>query len=200
MVSDLTAWAEISAIDERTWHDPSPIDRVVAELPAKTAAALKKQAQDQPTPRLTVANVFSERVKVVGAPLVTTAWQVKTVDDDTEKPYIVLELQTRSAYEVRLGENGPSRVIGVLRVHSLSAFADSTDDFGVGAGWQEFGAGDCSLALHDSLIPDADLAGAAADLKRFIAVGSRDAVQMPELGDDELVDKRYLERCRQGTT
>lgn len=198
MVGDLKAWATTSTADEDVWHSKVPLDHVVEDLPMPTAETLRKQTADQASPRLAVANVFSSRVTVIGSPLVTTAWQVKTVDDDTEQPYVVLELQTRAAYEVRLGENGPSRVVGVLRVHSLSAFADTTDDFGVSGGWQEFGAGDCSLALDDSLIPDADVEGAADDLKKFIEVGSQNAVVMPDLGDDEQVDSNYLKRCREG--
>lgn len=198
MVTDLKAWATASTVDEEVWHSKAPFDRVAEGLPDKTAATLLAQTKDQASPRLAAANVFSDRVKIIGSPKVSTAWQVKTVDDDTEKPYTVLELQTRAAYEVRLGENGPSRVIGMLRVHALSAFADSTDDFGVSSGWQEFGAGNCSLALDDSLIPDADVEGSDADLKKFIAVGSKDAVEMPALDDDEQVDGNYLKRCREG--
>lgn len=198
MVKDLKAWATASTVDEEMWHSKAPLDTIAGLLPSKTSETLRAQVKEQASPRLAVANVFSDRVKVIGSPVVTTAWQVKSVDDDTEKPYIVLELQTRAAYEVRLGENGPSRVIGMLRVHALSAFTDTTDDFGVSTGWQEFGAGDCSLALDDSLIPDADVEGSAADIKKFIAVGSKNAVVMPDLGDDEQVDSNYLKRCRQG--
>lgn len=199
MVSDLKAWATASTVDEEVWQSKTALEQVAAALPAKTDATFLAQAKEQPSPRLAAANVFSDRVTVVGTPLVTTAWQVKAVDDDTEKPYYVLELQTRAAYEVRLGENGPSRVIGMLRVHALSAFADTTDNFGVSFGWQEFGASDCSLALDDSLIPDADLEGAAEDLKKFIAVGSENAVVMPELDEDQKVDSNYLKRCREGS-
>lgn len=198
MVGDLKAWATASTVDEDVWHSKTPSDQVAESLPPKAAATLVAENKKQASPRLAAANVFSDRVTVIGSPLVTTAWQVKTVDDDTEKPYFVLELQTRAAYEVRLGENGPSRVIGMLRVHALSAYADSTDNFGVSGGWQEFGAGDCTLALDDSLIPDADLDGAASDLKEFIAVGSKNAVVMPDLGEDERVDSNYLKRCRDG--
>lgn len=198
MVKDLKAWAAASTVDDDTWHSKAPIDTIAGLLPGRTGETLKAQANGQASPRLAVANVFSDRVKVIGSPVVTTAWQVKSVDDDTEKPYFVLELQTRAAYEVRLGDNGPSRVIGMLRVHALSAFTDTTDDFGVSTGWQEFGAGDCSLALDDSLIPDADVDSSAADIKKFIAVGSKNAVVMPDLGDDEQVDSNYLKRCRQG--
>lgn len=199
MVVNLKAWATTSTVDEDVWHSRVPLDQVAEGQPAKTAETLRTQSAEQASPRLAVANVFSDRVAVIGSPLVTTAWQVRTVEDDTEEPYVVLELQTRAAYEVRLGDNGPSRVIGVLRVHSMSAFADSTDDFGVSSGWQEFGAGDCTLALDDSLIPDADVEGAETDLKKFIEVGSQKDVVMPDLGDDEQVDSNYLKRCRQGS-
>lgn len=198
MVGDLKAWATASTVDEQVWHSKAPFDRVAEGLPDKTAATLLAQTKEQASPRLAAANVFSERVKVIGSPQVSTAWQVKTVDEDSDEPYTVVELQTRAAYEVRLGENGPSRVIGMLRVHALSAFAESTDDFGVSSGWQEFGAGNCSLALDDSLIPDADVEGSAADLKRFIEVGNKNAVVMPDLKDDEKVDSNYLKRCREG--
>lgn len=198
MTRDLVAWATASTVDENLWRSEEPLADLVDVLPANTAAKLRKQAEGQTSPRLAVANVFSDRVTVVGSPQVTTAWKVTTVDDDA-RPYVVLELQTRAAYEVRLGANGPSRVIGMLRVHALSAFDDTTDDFGVSGAWQEFGAGDCSLALDDSLIPDADLDGSAAEIKKFIAVGSKDEVVMPDLGKEEQVDSEYLQRCRQGS-
>ncbi|MFI5428906.1 hypothetical protein [Aeromicrobium sp. UC242_57] len=199
MVTGLKAWAAASTVDDTVWHNAKPVEQVASTLPGQAAATLTKQSEGQASPRLAVANVFSDRVKVIGEPQVSTAWQVRTVDDDTEKPYIVLEAETRAAYEVRLGANGPSRVIGMLRVHALSAFDDTTDDFGVSGGWQEFGAGDCSLALNDSLIPDADVDGSAKDLEKFIAVGNDDAVVMPDLGDDEQVDGNYLKRCREGS-
>lgn len=199
MARDLVTWATASTVDENLWRSKEPLADIIDVLPAGTAAKLRTQAEAQTSPRLAVANVFSDRVTVVGQPQVTSAWKVTTVDEDVDRPYVVLELQTRAAYEVRLGENGPSRVIGVLRVHALSAFDNTTDDFGVSGAWQEFGAGDCSLALDDSLIPDADLDGSAAEIKKFIAVGDKDEVVMPDLGKEEQVDSDYLQRCRQGS-
>ena len=125
-------------------------------------------------------------------PMITTAWKVSTAKDDGGRAYVLLELQTRAAYEVRV-KDGPSRVIGVLRVHGLSAYADTTDDFGVSGSWQEFGAGDCALALDD------DTAEALKDLRTFIEVGDGSKLVMPKLGVEEQVDEEYLKRCRDGS-
>ena len=98
---------------------------------------------------------------------------------------------------MRLG-NGGTRVIGVLRVQGLSGYADTTDDFGVTGGWQEFGAGDCDLALDDAFVPDSDRDESLKDLKTFIRVGDSDTLEMPELPVQEKVDAEYLKRCRDG--
>jgi hypothetical protein len=198
MVSDLTAWAEASAADPAVWQADDAVDRVADALAGPAGEALKKQVSGEPTPRLAAANAMSKRVTVVGSPRISTAWNVRTVDEGDE-PYVVVELQTRAAYEVRLGKDGPSRVIGVLRVHSLSAYPDTSDEFGVGGGWQEFGAGNCAMALDDSLLPDADRDKAAADVRAFVKIGNSDSVEMPELDDGARIDARYVQRCRQGS-
>ena len=149
------------------------------------------------SPHLAFANVFRDDVTVVGSPMITSAWKVTTEKDAANKTFMRLELQTRAAYEVRLGDGG-TRVIGVLRVHSLSAYNDTTDDFGVGGGWQEFGAGDCALALDDALVPDSDRDESLKDLKTFIRVGSGTKLEMPELPAQDKVDDEYLKRCRDG--
>lgn len=198
MASTLVTWAQATTVDATLWRGPSPFDGVSVVLPDRVAAALGKQVRSAVSPRLAVANVFADHVTVLGSPAVTTAWQVSQADDEDGKPYVVLELQTRAAYEVRLGTDGPVRVIGMLRVHGLSAYADTTDDFGVSGGWQEFGASDCALALDDQLEPESDLEETRSDLETFQRVGDADDVEMPDLGDDEQVDADYLQRCRAG--
>lgn len=198
MADTLIDWAQVTTVDDAVRRGGSALDAVAEVLPDPTARTLRKQVKAAVSPRLAVANVFADDVTVLGAPQVTTAWQVSKEDDEDGKPYVRLELQTRAAYEVRTGEKGPKRVIGVLRVHGLSAYADTTDDFGVSGGWQEFGAGDCALAVDDELVPDADLEQAEDDLVVLRRVGDTDDVEMPDLGDDEQVDADYLERCRAG--
>lgn len=200
MAGILTDWATSTTVDAEVRRSDAPIDQVAEVVPASVASALRAQAKDAVSPRLAVANVFARDVTVDGEPAVTTAWKVSTEVDEAGQPYVRLELQTRAAYEVRLGDDGPTRVIGVLRVHGLSAYPATTDDFGVSSGWQEFGAGDCALALDDDLVPDADTDSATADLETFVAVGSGDTLEMPALADEEQVDAEYLQRCRDGTT
>ena len=197
MATTLTKWARVAAVDDMVWHSADPFADVKKALPDKAAATLAKQVKDEVSPHLGVANVFGDDVTVVGTPKITSAWKVTTDEDEAGKPYVLLELQTRAAYEVRLGD-GSSRVIGVLRVHGLSAYKDTTDDFGVGGGWQEFGAGDCALALDDALVPDSDRDAALEDLKTFIRIGKGTKLDMPRLGVQEQVDAEYLKRCRDG--
>lgn len=197
MAASLVAWAKVAATDEDTWHSKNPVDDVAAELPAGLGATLRKQMKDAVSPGLGVANVFADDVNVVDAPKVTVAWKISTPKDDAGKRFALLQLQTRTAYEVRI-DDGPKRVIGVLRVHGLSAYRDSTDDFGVTGGWQEFGAGDCALATDDALLPDSDPAGARKDLSTFVRVGDGTKLEMPPLPTEEQVDSEYLKRCREG--
>ncbi len=200
MTGILTDWAQLTTLDEDVRYSGTPIDRIVKALPEKVGAALRKQTAEAVSPGLAVANVLGDEVSVVGAPRVTTAWKVSAETDDAGEQYTRLELQTRAAYEVRLGDDAPTRVIGVLRIHALSAYRDTTDDYGVSGGWQEFGALDCSLALDDDLIPEEDLEAAASDLKTFAEVGSGKKLVMPPLAATEEVDAQYLQRCRNGLT
>ncbi|MCL8251805.1 MULTISPECIES: hypothetical protein [Aeromicrobium] len=200
MADVLTTWAGATTVDPDVWHVETPADAVVDALPPAVGAALTRQAADAVSPGLAVANVFGDDVEVIGEPAVTTAWRVTTKDDDAGQQYVVVQLQTRAAYEVRLGDDGPTRVVGVLRVHGLSAYPGTEDDFGVTTGWQEFGAGDCALAVDDALVPDNDLDKAAADLATFVDVGDQPDVRMPALDDEEKVDDAYRDRCRDGTT
>lgn len=188
MAGILTEWAQVSTLEQD------------ADLPVEVDALLHDQTKDAVSPRLAVANVFADDVTVVGAPRVTTAWRQSTEVDDAGKQYVLLELQTRAAYEVRLGDDAPTRVIGVLRVHGLSAYPDTTDDFGVSGGWQEFGATDCALALDDDLTPDGNVDAARLDLQTFVTIGDGRTVEMPSLGDDQEVDAEYLARCRASAT
>lgn len=197
MAKVLTKWAKVAAVDDSVWHSSDPFSDVKKALPAKAAATLAKRVKGEVSPHLGVANVFGDDVTVVGTPMITTAWKLTTDKDEAGKPYALLELQTRAAYEVRLGD-GSSRVIGVLRVHGLSAYKDTTDDFGVGGGWQEFGAGDCALALDDALVPDSDRDEGVKDLATFIRVGKGTKLEMPKLPVDEHVDAEYLKRCEDG--
>lgn len=200
MAGILTTWAQATTVDEDVWRSAAPIDEVAAALPDKVGTSLRGQITGAVSPRLAVANVFAEDATVVGEPLVTTAWKISTQTDEVGKQYVLLELQTRAAYEVRLGEGAPTRVIGMLRVHGLSAYADSTDDFGVTGGWQEFGASDCALALDDDLVPDSDVDQTVKDLKTFVQVGDGEKLSMPTLPVEEQVDSEYLQRCRNSAT
>ena len=200
MADSLTAWAQVSTLDERTRYSATPIDDVAAALPGPAAAALRAQAEDAVSPRLEAANVLADDVSVIGSPRVTTAWEMSTKIDDAGEQYVLLQLQTRAAYEVRVGDDGPTRVVGVLRVHGLSAYPGTTDDFGVSGGWQEFGAVDCALALDDDLVPDDDLTASEDDLRTFVRVGDGARLQMPSLGDEQQVDAEYLQRCRDSRT
>ena len=197
MADVLKKWARLSTVDDGMWHSGDPLSEVRTVLPDGTAGTYEEQLRGVVSPHLAVANVFGDDVTVVGTPMITAAWRVSTEKDQADKAFVRLELQTRAAYEVRIGD-GPSRVIGVLRVHSLSAYKDTTDDFGIGGGWQEFGASDCALALDDALVPDSDRADALKDLKTFIRVGSGSTVEMPELPAQDRVDPDYLKRCRDG--
>lgn len=188
MAGVLTDWAQVSTLDQD------------AELPAEVDTAWREQTKDAVSPELAIANVFGKDVTVVGAPRVTTAWKQSTEDDESGRQYVLLELQTRAAYEVRLGDDPATRVIGVLRVHGLSAYPDTTDDFGVSGGWQEFGAADCALALDDALVPDDDVDAAKLDLQTFVTIGDGATVEMPSLGAEQQVDADYLKRCRATTT
>lgn len=188
MAGVLTDWAQVSTLDQD------------ADLPAEVDTAWREQTKDAVSPRLAIANVFGDDVTVVGAPRVTTAWRQSTEVDDAGNEYVLLELQTRAAYEVRLGDDAPTRVIGVLRVHGLSAYPDTTDDFGVSGGWQEFGATDCALALDDALTPDGNVDAAKLDLQTFVTIGGGKTVEMPSLGDEQQVDAEYLKRCRASAT
>ncbi|MGA8987367.1 hypothetical protein [Aeromicrobium sp.] len=197
MAGILTTWATAAALDDGVWHGADPLATVSAALPKTASAMLRKQVKGEVSPHLAVANVFASDVTIVGVPRITSAWKLSKAKDDSGRPYARLELQTRTAYEVRLGSE-PSRVIGLLRVHGLTAYPDTTDDFGVAGGWQEFGAGDCSLALDDALRPDSDLDQAAEDLATFVKVGDSAKLRMPPLGVQEQVDAEYLKRCREG--
>lgn len=197
MATVLEKWARLSTVDEGMWHSADPLTDIRTVLPKDAAETYEQQIKGEVSPHLAFANVFRDDVTVVGSPMVTSAWKVATEEDPANEAFLRLELQTRAAYEVRLGDGGTS-VIGVLRVHSLSAYKDTTDDFGVGGGWQEFGAGDCDLALDDALVPDSDPDEAVKDLKAFIRVGKNAKVEMPELPAQEQVDAEYLKRCRDG--
>jgi hypothetical protein len=200
MADTLTEWAQVSTLDEIARDSVTPLDDIAEVLPAPVVAALRDQTKDAVSPRLAVANVFADDVTVVGAPRVTTAWGLSTQVDEAGRQYVLLELQTRAAYEVRLAVDSPIRVIGVLRVHGLSAYPDTTDDFGVSGGWQEFGAVDCALALDDDLTPDSDAKASKADLTTFVEVGDGDTLDMPSLDDEQQVDAQYLQRCRDSRT
>ena len=198
MASILTDWSRVAAVDDAVWHSAAPIEQVADAVPAPVAKALRGRVSKLVSPRLSVGNVFADDVTVVGSPMITTAWKVSTQKDEDGKTFVLLELQTRAAYEVRVG-SGPTRVIGMLRVQGLNAYPDTTkDDFGVSFGWQEFGAGDCALALDDDLVPDADLAETRSDLETFQRVGDTADLEMPDLDTDEQVDADYLKRCRAG--
>jgi len=197
MATVLEKWARLSTVDEGGWHSGDPLSDVRTVLPKDTAGTFEQQLRGQVSPHLAVANVFGDDVTVVGSPMITTAWRVATEKDQANERFIRLELQTRAAYEVRIG-NRPSRVIGVLRVHSLTAYKDTTDDFGIGGGWQEFGASDCALALDDQLVPDSDREHGLKDLKTFIRVGNGTKVEMPRLPVQDQVDPEFLKRCRDG--
>jgi hypothetical protein len=197
MAKILTKWASVTVVDQAGWHSDDPISEVRRVLPKDAAGTLAKQVKGEVSPHLAVANVFRHDVTVIGSPMITSAWRVTTEKDAADKTFMRLELQTRAAYEVRLG-NGGTRVIGVLRVQGLSAYPDTTDNFGVTGGWQEFGAGDCDLALDDAFVPDSDRDESLKDLKTFIRVGDSDTLEMPELPVQEKVDAEYLKRCRDG--
>jgi len=197
MAAVLKKWARLSTVDDGMWHSGDPLSDIRTVLPKDTASTYEEQLRGVVSPHLAVANVFGDDVTVVGTPMVTAAWHVSTEKDQANESFVRLELQTRAAYEVRIG-NGPSRVIGVLRVHSLSAYEDTTDDFGIGGGWQEFGASDCALALDDALVPDSDRADSLDDLQTFIRIGRGSTVQMPELLAHDRLDPDYVERCRNG--
>lgn len=197
MAADLTDWAQSAAVDAAVWHSAAPIEQVADAVPAPVAKALRARVAKLVAPRLSTANVFADDVEVVGSPRVTTAWKVSTDQDESGAPYVLLELQTRTAYEVK-DDDGPTRVIGMLRVHGLIA-RQGSDDLGVSFGWQEFGAGDCALALDDELVPDGDVDQARKDLKTFVEVGSSAKLRMPPLPPQEQVDDEYLQRCRAGS-
>ena len=201
MASLLESWAALSTVHDSTWHTDDAVGRIADAMPGVIGTSLRALAENQVSPQLSVANVFADDVTVIGTPMITTAWKVSTEKDEEGVRFVLLQLQTRAAYEVRV-KDGPSRVIGVLRVHGLNADADASDAsdaFGVSGGWQEFGANDCALALDDNLLPDSDTAKALKDLGTFIKVGDGSKLVMPKLGVEEQVDEEYLKRCRDGS-
>lgn len=198
MASTLTTWAEIGAANPDVWHGKDAAAQVAAALPTSVASTLGKLVKGSVTPQLDWANVFAPNVAVVGKPAIASAWKQTTVKDKKGRTYAMLELQTRSAYEVRV-DDGPVRVIGLLREHGLSAYPDTKSDFGVSYGWQEYGAGNCTAVLDDDLVPDNDPADAVEDLAAFIEVGNGEKVVVPKLADDEKVSPDYLQRCREGS-
>lgn len=198
MAKILVDWGATAATDAKVWHGKDAVTLVADSLPSATGKTLEAQVKDAVSPRLAVANVFADNVTIVGTPRITAAWRITSSSDDVGRAIVRLELQTRTAYEVHIA-GGPARVIGVLRVHGLSAYADTANDYGVTGGWQEFGAGDCSLATDDALLPDSDAAEASKDLATFIRVAKGSKFDMPPLGVDEQVDSEYLKRCRAGS-
>lgn len=197
MASVLADWAQAASVDEAVWHSAAPVEQVADAVPDRVAKALRDRVDQLVAPRLSAANVFGDDVEVVGSPRVTTAWRVSTDEDESGTPYVLLELQTRTAYEVE-ADGGPTRVIGMLRVHGLTA-RQGKDGLGVSFGWQEFGAGDCALALDDELVPDGDVDQAKQDLRTFVKVGNGSRLRMPPLPPQEQVDDDYLQRCRAGS-
>lgn len=197
MVDALTTWASATTLDAEVRSSDDPAAAVGADLPDAIGSQVSELGAQTVSPRLAVANVFADDVTVLGEPRITTAWRAETIERDGA-PALSLKLQTRTAYEVRIGEDGPKRVIGMLRVHELITRTGETGDIGVGFSWQEFGASDCTLALDDALRPDQETAPAREDLATFVEVGSGDTVEMPDLGDGETVDQEYLDRCRAG--
>lgn len=197
MVDALTTWANATTLDPEVRESDDPAAAVGSQLPKAVGSQLNTLGSESVSPHLAVANVFADDVTVLGQPRITTAWRAEAVERDGA-PALSLQLQTRAAYEVRLGEDGPKRVIGVLRVHELVTRAGETGDIGIGFGWQEFGASDCTLALDDALRPDGDIGPTKEDLAIFVEAGSGDTVEMPDLGEGETVDQDYLDRCRAG--
>ncbi len=127
-----------------------------------------------------VANVFRHDVTVIGSPMITSAWKVTTEKDEANKTFMRLELQTRAAYEVRLGQRrhpGHRRAAGAGPQRATRTRPTTSASSG---GWQEFGAGDCDLALDDAFVPDSDRDESLKDLKTFIRVGDSDKLEMPE--------------------
>lgn len=197
MIDALTRWASASTYQSEVRESDNPARQIGIELPDAIASELADLTASAVSPRLAAANVFADDVSVLGPPQVTTAWKAETVERDGA-PALSLKLQTRAAYEVRTGSDGPTRVIGVLRVHELITRTGETGDIGVGFGWQEFGASDCTLALDDALRPDGDISSALDDLKIFAGVATLGTVEMPDLGDEETIDEDYLQRCMRG--
>ncbi len=196
MVDALNTWAVATTLESDVRESDDPAKAVGATLPKAVSSQVSKLGKGSVSPRLAAANVFADDVTVLGKPRVTTAWSAETTESDGE-PALSLKLQTRAAYEVRI-EDGPTRVIGVLRVHELITREGETGPVGVGFGWQEFGASDCTLAIDDALRPDGDVGPAEEDLRTFIDVGSGGTVEMPDLESDDTVDKQYLDRCKRG--
>lgn len=196
MVDTLTTWAEATTIDPEIRRSDTPAVDVAADLPDDVGAQIEKLTEGRTSPRLAVANVFADDVEVIGDPLVSTAWKADSVEQDGA-PALNLQLQTRAAYQVRVGK-GPERVVAVLRVHELVTRTGETGDLGVGYSWQEFGASDCVLAVEDALRPDDDATTARQDLDRFVDASKGDTLKMPKLAEDEVVDEEYLARCKAG--
>lgn len=196
IVDALNTWAVATTLEPDVRESDDPAKAVGAALPKAVGSQVRQLGTGSVSPRLAAANVFADDVSVIGKPRVTTAWSAETTKRDGE-PALSLKLQTRAAYEVRIDE-GPTRVIGVLRVHELITREGETGPIGVGFGWQEFGASDCALALDDALRPDGDVGPAERDLRTFIDVGSGGTVEMPDLESVDTVDQEYLDRCKRG--
>ncbi|MGJ9412533.1 hypothetical protein ACHAAC_07460 [Aeromicrobium sp. CF4.19] len=190
----LRSWAVRAALDPGVWSGKTAPAEVLAPIGATSRHAVAAAGRSV-SPRLAVGNVFGKGVDVIGSPRMTTAWRVET-KHSTHGPVVRLWLQTRTGYEVE--RDGTTSVVGVIREHALGALRGGPPQGSLSvAGWFEFGADKCPLALEDALVPGAG--GTEKSLERFAKLGSREAYAQPRLGDDERIDAGYLKRCKSKT-
>lgn len=189
----LDAWARAAAFDPAGLPEEfEPLSaQVFAALPGIARSDLAARIAERTAPTLGVATVFADAEAITGIKA-TAAWRSGEVDEGGLVH--VLELQTRTAYELTV--DGVTFVVGVIRTQAMSLRPGVEEAPGTLTGWQEFGASDCVLALDDRIEPDVLSKSERDDLERFAEVASGTTWAEPELGDDEIVNEDFLNRCR----
>lgn len=195
-VSTIEDWAKQAAFDPAklpTKFEPLA-SKVFADLPSLARKDLTARLAERTAPRLGVANVFKTPVAVRKVKA-TALWRVTAIEEGVQ----VLELQTRTAYEVETG-GGATTVLGMIRSQGLAFRPGVEDAPGTTTGWQEFGASDCALALNDALEPQPDNPKEVKDVRDFAKYGTAKEWANPPLDEDDVVDEDFLANCRSSQT
>lgn len=196
-VEALEQWGRAAAFEPQDFPEEFEAlsDHVFANLPETARRDLSARIGERTAPHLGVATVFAD-AETIGDIRATSAWRASELDEGGLVH--LLELQTRTAYEVTV--DGVTFVVGVIRTQGLSLRPGVEEAPGTLTGWQEFGASDCVLALDDRIEPDVLSAVEREDLDQFAQIASGSTWAEPELGEDDVVDEDFLNRCRNEAT